>query len=217
VARVDDVVIVSGHNIGTAEVESAVVLHPAVAEAAVVGVEHSVKGYALYVFVVLVRGWALAGAARAKLGAQVCARVCSVLDLQVVCTSRWQVDKYDGDVGDGSLAKTLGGLVRAKVGAFASPDTFHFAPGLPKTRSGKIMRRILRKVAALGGGVTAADLGDTSTLADPAVVADLVASHASVRVAAAATTANAGANAGASASGTPSEISAATSAVASEL
>jgi len=139
--RVDDVVIVSGHNIGTAEVESAVVLHPCVAEAAAVGVDHPVKGQSLYVFVWLV----------------------------------------DGAEGSAELDKELKALVRSKVGAFAAPDTLHYTlrSGLPKTRSGKIMRRILRKVAQLGGAVDKeADLGDTSTLADPSVVDDLVASHA---------------------------------------
>mmetsp|Transcript_20100 Transcript_20100/g.45501 ORF Transcript_20100/g.45501 Transcript_20100/m.45501 type:complete len:728 (-) Transcript_20100:312-2495(-) len=141
--RVDDVVIVSGHNIGTAEVESAVVLHPKVAEAAAVGVDHPVKGQAMYVFVTL-------------------------------------TDDFEGDPNDPELSKELKGLVRSKVGAFAAPDTFHYTPtGLPKTRSGKIMRRVLRKVASLGKAVTPADLGDTSTLADPSVVDDLVASHAS--------------------------------------
>ena len=124
------------------------VLHPAVAEAAAVGVDHPVKGQALYVFVTLTDD-AAAGAAAAA--------------------------------DPGALGAELKGLVRAAVGAFASPDTFHYAPtGLPKTRSGKIMRRILRKVAGLGGAVTPADLGDTSTLADPGVVDDLIASHASV-------------------------------------
>jgi len=143
--RVDDVVIVSGHNIGTAEVESAVVLHPAVAEAATVGVDHPVKGQALYVFVDLVKGFD----ARSPQGL--------------------------------ALQQELKQLVRSQVGAFAQPDTFHYASdkGLPKTRSGKIMRRILRKVASLGAEVTPSDLGDTSTLADPGVVDDLIASHAS--------------------------------------
>jgi len=137
--RADDVVIVSGHNIGTAEVESAVVLHPKVAEAATVGIEHPIKGQSLYVFVTL-----------------------------------------NSDAGEPTeeLAAELKGLVRAQVGAFASPDKFHWAPtGLPKTRSGKIMRRILRKVASLGKDVTPSDLGDTSTLADPGVVDDLINSH----------------------------------------
>jgi len=137
--RVDDVVIVSGHNIGTAEIESAMVLHPSVAEAAAVGIDHPVKGQALYVY----------------------------LDLNA--------DAAPSETFD----KELKQLVRDKVGAFASPDTFHIAPtGLPKTRSGKIMRRILRKVATLGVEVTDADLGDTSTLADPGVVQDLVKTHA---------------------------------------
>lgn len=139
--RVDDVVIVSGHNIGTAEVESAIVQDPNVAEAACVGIEHPVKGQALYVFV-----WLAQGAPEP--------------------TKEFET--------------TLKMLVRSKVGAFASPDTLHYAPtGLPKTRSGKIMRRILRKVATLGKDVTPADLGDTSTLAEPDVVNDLIATHAS--------------------------------------
>ena len=84
---------------------------------------------------------------------------------------------YEGDRDD--LDKELKGMVRAAVGAFASPETLHYAPtGLPKTRSGKIMRRILRKVASLGAAVEPSDLGDTSTLADPSVVDDLIASHA---------------------------------------
>jgi acetyl-CoA synthetase len=139
--RIDDVVIVSGHNLGTAEIESAIVLHPSVAEAAAVGVPHNIKGQALYVFVTLVEGAA----------------------------------------GSDALGAELKALVREKVGAFASPDTFQWAPrGVPKTRSGKIMRRILRKVATLGAQVTAADLGDTTTLADPTVVGDLIAGHAGV-------------------------------------
>ena len=137
--RVDDVVIVSGHNIGTAEVESAVVLNSNVAEAACVGIDHPIKGQALYVFVWL---------------------------------------NSDAPEPTAGFETELKGLVRSKVGAFAAPDKFHYAPtGLPKTRSGKIMRRILRKVATLGADVTAADLGDTSTLADPGVVDDLIATH----------------------------------------
>jgi len=137
--RVDDVVVVSGHNIGTAEVESALVAHPAVAEAALVGVPHDVKGSALYAFVTLTQD-------------------------------------AEGQAGD-ELAKELKLRARADVAAFASPDTFHWAPtGLPKTRSGKIMRRILRKIAAEGADVSG--LGDTSTLADPGIVDELIASHA---------------------------------------
>ena len=137
--RVDDVVVVSGHNIGTAEVESALVAHPAVAEAALVGVPHDVKGSALYAFVTLTQD-------------------------------------AEGQAGD-ELAKELKLRARADVAAFASPDTFHWAPtGLPKTRSGKIMRRILRKIAAEGAEVSG--LGDTSTLADPGIVDELIASHA---------------------------------------
>lgn len=135
--RTDDVVIVSGHNIGTAEVESAVVLHPHVAEAAAVGVDHPIKGQALYVYVTL---------------------------------------NANAPPPSPELVTELKGMVRAQVGAFAAPDTFHWAnTGLPKTRSGKIMRRILRKVATLQTD----ELGDTSTLADPGVVDDLVASHPS--------------------------------------
>jgi len=140
--RVDDVVVVSGHNIGTAEVEGALVAHEAVAEAAVVGVEHPLKGQALYCFVTLTDAAAAAGAG-------------------------------EGDAAK-ALSKELVAGVRATVGAFAAPDAIQFAPGLPKTRSGKIMRRVLRKIAAKGDAVSAEDLGDTTTLADPAVVDVLV-------------------------------------------
>ncbi|KAJ8434954.1 hypothetical protein Cgig2_025990 [Carnegiea gigantea] len=129
--RVDDVINVSGHRIGTAEVESALVSHPQCAEAAVVGVEHEVKGQGIYVFVTLVEG--------------------------VPCTEE--------------LRKSLIQTVRSQIGAFAAPDKIHWAPGLPKTRSGKIMRRILRKIASRQLG----ELGDTSTLADPSVVDQLIA------------------------------------------
>lgn len=128
--RVDDVLNVSGHRLGTAEVESALVLHPQVAEAAVVGVPHSIKGEGIYAYVTLNAG----------------------------------VDAQE------SLKAELVALVRSEIGPIASPDAIQWAPGLPKTRSGKIMRRILRKVAA---GDTD-NLGDTSTLADPEVVATLI-------------------------------------------
>ncbi|KQT31225.1 acetyl-coenzyme A synthetase [Sphingomonas sp. Leaf412] len=131
--RVDDVINVSGHRMGTAEVESALVLHAAVAEAAVVGMPHEVKGQGIYAYVTL----------------------------------------NTGQEPSSDLARTLKAWVRNEIGGIATPDAIHFAPGLPKTRSGKIMRRILRKIAE---GDTAA-LGDTSTLADPAVVDDLVANR----------------------------------------
>jgi len=128
--RVDDVINVSGHRIGTAEVESALVLHPKCAEAAVVGVEHPIKGQAVYAFATLMEG-----------------------------------EEYTDD-----LKTELKGEVRKHIGAFASPDTIHWAPGLPKTRSGKIMRRILRKIASK----ELDSLGDTSTLADPGIVDTLI-------------------------------------------
>ncbi|HEX8483977.1 acetate--CoA ligase [Sphingomonas sp.] len=128
--RVDDVINVSGHRMGTAEVESALVLHPHVAEAAVVGMPHDVKGQGIYAYVTLNAG------------------------------IEW---------GE-HLARELKDWVRREIGPVATPDALQHAPGLPKTRSGKIMRRILRKIAE---GDTGA-LGDTSTLADPAVVDDLV-------------------------------------------
>lgn len=128
--RVDDVLNVSGHRIGTAEVESALVSHELVAEAAVVGYPHDLKGQGIYAFVTL------------KLG----------------------VDKND------ELKKTLVAHVRKEIGPIASPDKIHFADALPKTRSGKIMRRILRKIAE--GDIE--NLGDVTTLADPSVVDDLV-------------------------------------------
>ncbi|MCW4461577.1 acetate--CoA ligase [Sphingomonas sp. BT-65] len=131
--RVDDVINVSGHRMGTAEVESALVLHPKVAEAAVVGMPHDVKGQGIYAYVTLNAGEAADDALRAEL-------------------VKW---------------------VRTEIGPIATPDALQFAPGLPKTRSGKIMRRILRKIAE--GDVSS--LGDTSTLADPAVVDDLVANR----------------------------------------
>ncbi|TCD13846.1 acetate--CoA ligase [Oricola cellulosilytica] len=128
--RVDDVINVSGHRMGTAEVESALVSHDAVSEAAVVGYPHDVKGQGIYCYVTLMHG------------------------------------KEPSD----DLRKELVGHVRSEIGPIASPDKIQFAPGLPKTRSGKIMRRILRKIAEDDFG----SLGDTSTLADPAVVDDLV-------------------------------------------
>ncbi|MBF0219163.1 MAG: acetate--CoA ligase [Gammaproteobacteria bacterium] len=128
--RMDDVINVSGHRMGTAEVESALVLHPAVAEAAVVGYPHEIKGQGIYAYVTLVTG----------------------------------VEATD------ALRKELVKQVRNEIGPIASPDVIQWAPGLPKTRSGKIMRRILRKIAA--NELDA--LGDTSTLADPSVVDDLI-------------------------------------------
>ncbi len=128
--RVDDVIIVSGHNLGTAEIESAFVSHPDVAEAAVVGYPHEIKGNGLYCYV----------------------------SLNV------------GLVPDSKLTKKLKDVVREKIGPIATPDLIHFTSGLPKTRSGKIMRRILRKIAANEHD----RLGDTSTLADPSVVDDLI-------------------------------------------
>jgi acetyl-CoA synthetase len=129
--RIDDVINVSGHRIGTAEVESALVSHEKVAEAAVVGFPHEIKGEGIYVYVTLKEG----------------------------------VDPSD------DLMKALKGHVRKVIGPIATPDSMQFSPGLPKTRSGKIMRRILRKIAR--GEVE--DLGDTSTLADPSVVDGLLA------------------------------------------
>ena len=128
--RVDDVINVSGHRMGTAEVESALVLHEAVAEAAVVGCPHEVKGQGIYAYVTLMQGVSPSDELRADLVAH----------------------------------------VRREIGPIASPDLIQWAPGLPKTRSGKIMRRILRKVAA----AELDNLGDTSTLADPTVVDELI-------------------------------------------
>ena len=128
--RVDDVINVSGHRMGTAEVESALVLHDAVAEAAVVGFPHDIKGQGIYAYVTLKAG----------------------------------VEPTD------DLRRALVAHVRKEIGPIAAPDVIQWAPGLPKTRSGKIMRRILRKIAENDLG----SLGDTSTLADPAVVDDLV-------------------------------------------
>jgi acetyl-CoA synthetase len=128
--RIDDVINVSGHRLGTAEVESALVSHESVAEAAVVGYPHDIKGEGIYVYVTL----------------------------------------KDGFTATDELKKILVGHVRTVIGPIASPDKLQFAPGLPKTRSGKIMRRILRKIAAN----ELDNLGDTSTLADPSVVDNLV-------------------------------------------
>jgi acetyl-CoA synthetase len=134
--RVDDVINVAGHRLGTAEVESALVAHPTVAEAAVVGYPHEIKGQGIYAYVTL------------------------------------NADQTPSE----DLRKALIQWVRHEIGPFAAPDIIQWAPGLPKTRSGKIMRRILRKVAE--GDVS--NLGDTTTLADPSVVADLVDNRASV-------------------------------------
>jgi acetyl-CoA synthetase len=132
--RMDDVLNVSGHRMGTAEVESALVLHDAVAEAAVVGFPHDIKGQGIYAYVTLVKG----------------------------------VEPSD------ELRKELVDLVREEIGPIAKPDVIQWAPGLPKTRSGKIMRRILRKIAANELDT----VGDTSTLADPSVVDELVENRA---------------------------------------
>ncbi len=131
--RVDDVINVSGHRMGTAEVESALVAHPKVSEAAVVGYPHDVKGQGIYCYVTLM----------------------------------------DGETPSDELRKDLVAHVRREIGPIATPDLIQFAPGLPKTRSGKIMRRILRKIAE----DEFSNLGDTSTLADPAVVDDLIANR----------------------------------------
>jgi acetyl-CoA synthetase len=128
--RVDDVINVSGHRMGTAEVESALVAHPKVSEAAVVGYPHDIKGQGIYCYVTLMAG----------------------------------------EEPTDALKKELRDWVRREIGPIATPDLIQFSPGLPKTRSGKIMRRILRKIAEDEFGA----LGDTSTLADPGVVADLI-------------------------------------------
>ncbi|NRB02824.1 MAG: acetyl-coenzyme A synthetase, partial [Rhodobacteraceae bacterium] len=130
---VDDVINVSGHRMGTAEVESALVAHPKVSEAAVVGFPHEIKGQGIYAYVTLMVGEAYTDGLRDELAA-------------------W---------------------VRKEIGPIAKPDHIQWAPGLPKTRSGKIMRRILRKVAE--NEIDA--LGDTSTLAEPAVVDELIANR----------------------------------------
>ena len=132
--RVDDVINVSGHRLGTAEVESALVLHDSVAEAAVVGYPHDIKGQGIYAYVTLMEG----------------------------------IEPSE------ELRRELVALVRSEIGAIATPDVIQWAPSLPKTRSGKIMRRILRKIAAN----ELDNLGDTSTLADPSVVDNLVANRA---------------------------------------
>jgi acetyl-CoA synthetase len=129
--RLDDVINVSGHRMGTAEVESALVSHEKVAEAAVVGMPHEIKGEGIYAFV--------------------------TLNLGVEATD--------------ALKKELINHVRKEIGPIATPDKIQWAPGLPKTRSGKIMRRILKKIAKN----ETSDLGDTSTLADPSVVENLIA------------------------------------------
>jgi len=128
--RVDDVINVSGHRMGTAEVESALVAHQKVSESAVVGYPHEIKGQGIYAYVTL----------------------------------------NSGETGDKETQKELVNWVRKEIGPIASPDLIQFAPNLPKTRSGKIMRRILRKIAANDYS----DLGDTSTLAEPAVVDELI-------------------------------------------
>ena len=128
--RVDDVIIVSGHNLGTAEIEGAIGGHSAVAEAAVVGYPHDIKGQGIYAFVTLRTGQEPTDSTQTEIVKQ----------------------------------------VRANIGPHAAPGKIQFTDGLPKTRSGKIMRRILRNIAS--GDVS--DLGDTSTLADPAVVKSLV-------------------------------------------
>jgi acetyl-CoA synthetase len=137
--RVDDVINVAGHRLGTAEVESALVAHAKVSEAAVVGYPHDIKGQGIYAYVTLMAG----------------------------------------EAPSEELRKELVAWVRKEIGPIASPDLIQFAPGLPKTRSGKIMRRILRKIAEDEYG----NLGDTSTLADPAVVDDLVSNRQNKRAA----------------------------------
>jgi acetyl-CoA synthetase len=128
--RVDDVLNISGHRLGTAEIESALVSHPKVAEAAVVGYPHDIKGQGIYCYVTLM----------------------------------------EGEEGSEALEKELRAHVRTEISPIATPDLLHFTPGLPKTRSGKIMRRILRKIAENEFG----SLGDTSTLADPSLIDGLV-------------------------------------------
>ncbi len=128
--RMDDVLNVSGHRLGTAEIESALVLHEKVAESAVVGYEHDIKGQGIYAYVTLM----------------------------------------SGETPSDELKKELVGLCVEQIGPIAKPDLIQWAPGLPKTRSGKIMRRILRKIATN----ELDNLGDTSTLADPSVVDELI-------------------------------------------
>ena len=130
----DDVINVTGHRLGTAEVEDALTEHEAVAESAVVGFPHDVKGEGVYAYIILKEG-------------------------------------YEGQ--EEETAKALKQLVKGKISGFAVPEMMQFTTGLPKTRSGKIMRRILRKVAASQTG----DLGDISTLADPSVVQEIVDNH----------------------------------------
>jgi acetyl-CoA synthetase len=137
--RVDDVINVSGHRMGTAEVESALVSHPKVAEAAVVGYPHTIKGQSIYAFVTLNTG----------------------------------IEKSD------ELKKELVQHVRKEIGPIATPEIIQWADSLPKTRSGKIMRRILKRIAA--GDFDKANLGDTSTLADPSVVDVLISDAKSVQ------------------------------------
>jgi acetyl-CoA synthetase len=130
--RVDDVINISGHRLGTAEVESALVSHPSVAEAAVVGFPHEIKGEGIYAYVIL----------------------------------------KGGNEPSDDLKMILRGHVREEIGPIATPDHIHLVPDLPKTRSGKIMRRILRKIAAGERSMDA--MGDITTLADPSVVKTIV-------------------------------------------
>jgi acetyl-CoA synthetase len=136
--RVDDVLNVSGHRLGTAEIESALVSHPKIAEAAVVGIPHNIKGQAIYAYITL----------------------------------------NHGEEPSPELYTEVRNWVRKEIGPIATPDVLHWTDSLPKTRSGKIMRRILRKIAA---GDTS-NLGDTSTLADPAVVDKLLEEKQSMKV-----------------------------------
>jgi acetyl-CoA synthetase len=135
--RIDDVLNVSGHRLGTAEIESALIEHPQIAEAAVVGMPHDIKGQGIYAYVIL----------------------------------------NQGASASPEMLEEAKETVRRSIGRFAAPDVIHITKGLPKTRSGKVMRRILRKIA--GGEYTG--LGDTSTLADPSVVDALVSEHRSER------------------------------------
>uniref|UniRef100_A0A7S3R233 acetate--CoA ligase n=1 Tax=Dunaliella tertiolecta TaxID=3047 RepID=A0A7S3R233_DUNTE len=134
IGRVDDVINVSGHRIGTAEVENALEAHPAVAEAAVVPVDHAIKGQGMYAFITLMGTYS-----------------------------------YPPE-GSVQLKAELSSAVRKAIGAIASLDAVHWAPGLPKTRSGKILRRVLRKIAAGQED----QIGDTSTLADPSIMQTLI-------------------------------------------
>jgi acetyl-CoA synthetase len=135
--RIDDVLNVSGHRLGTAEIESALMEHAEVAEAAVVGVPHDIKGVGIYAYVIL----------------------------------------YEAKETSKELIESIKDVVRAKIGRFAAPDTIHITRGLPKTRSGKVMRRILRKIASN----EYEGLGDTSTLSDPGVVDVLVNEHKALK------------------------------------